>query len=366
MKGLIGSGSYQRKLWKAPTWGAVACLATVLLGDAATVWAQRPPTDRHVAELAAYLDHVQIAEPVTYRHLAVYPILLEGDAKLRGRWLTLDAAIARGVLVITEKGGGATVPVVVAENRSRDEHVLLMTGEIISGGQQTRTVRHDVVLAPGQRVELSVFCVEAHRWAGGKDFTAGRAILPQSTQEELRRGADQQRIWAGVGEMGRALKAENPTASLELMLKSPGVQDKLGDVRRTIVPRIPDGAVGFIFVERGRAVGAELLGSEALARDLFPKLLDSYAVDYVILRKDAAAGEARPDHRVAIEYYERVCRAGSDRATTPGSGAGIRTRAGGLLGDGVSLDGTLVHYGVQAEQRIIRPPPPPIIYPRPR
>lgn len=337
---------------------------------AATAWAQRPPTDRHVRELASYLDRVQIAEPAVYRNLAVYPILLEDGAKLRGRWLALDRAISRGVLVIMEKGGGGSVPTVVAENRSRDEYVLITAGEIITGGQQTRTVRHDTILAPGQRVDLSVFCVEAHRWSGGKDFSGGKALLPQSIQSEMRKGADQGRIWSEVSEKGRALKAENPTASLELMLNSKDVQDKLGEVRRTILPKMPDGTVGYIFVSRGRALGAEMFGSEELARDLLPKLLDSYAVDYVILHKPAGEGESRPDNRAAIEFFERVCRAGSQRATTAGSGAGIRTRADRLLGDGVSLDDSLVHYGVQIEDRIVpppRPPKPPIIYPpRPR
>jgi hypothetical protein len=73
---------------------------------------------------------------------------------------------------------------------------------------------------------------------------------------------------------------------------------------------------------------------------------------------------------VAVEFFERVCLAGSQRAGTPGSGAGIRTRAHGLLGDGVSLSGELVHYGVQAEHRIVPMPMPKphpiIIYPKQR
>ena len=78
------------------------------------------------------------------------------------------------------------------------------------------------------------------------------------------------------------------------MLKHKDVQEKLGDVRRTILPKMPDGTVGYVFVSRGRALGAELFGSEELARDLLPKLLDSYAVDYVILHKPAGDALPRP------------------------------------------------------------------------
>ncbi len=331
-------------------------------------WAQRPATSRHVPELASYLDRVQIAEPVVYRQLAVYPILLTDHRPLSGRWLTLDRAIARGVLVVTEKGTGGSVPVVVVENRSRDEHVFLMTGEVISGGKQTRTLRHDVVLAPGQRVDLNVFCVEAHRWEGGSAFSSGKVLLPQSIQKQVRKGADQARVWAEVARNNAQLKAEPRSGSLELALKTAGVQEKLSNVRRSIVPRVPQGTLGFVFVFRGRSLGAELFGSEELARDLLPKLLDSYAVDYLLIPGEDRAGEGRPDHGAAIDFFERVCRAGSQRSDTPGSGDGIRTRAERLLGDGVSLHGTLVHYGVQVEDRTDPPPKPGprIIYPQNR
>ena len=61
-----------------------------------------------------------------------------------GDWLTLDTAIARHVLVVTEKGGGS-VPIVVVENRSRREHVFLMAGEIDSALGDLRAIRPDEI-----------------------------------------------------------------------------------------------------------------------------------------------------------------------------------------------------------------------------
>jgi hypothetical protein len=108
-------------------------------------------------------------------------------------------------------------------------------------------------------------------------------------------------------------------------------------------------------------VGAEFFGSEQLARAEFPQLLDSYAVDYVILGGMGRGTER--DDKVATDFFERVCRTGSQRAKTPGSGAGIHTQSDGLLGDGVSLDSTLVHYGIQP-QRKVEPNQPEVIWPR--
>ncbi|MBM4089927.1 MAG: hypothetical protein FJ276_10965 [Planctomycetes bacterium] len=336
---------------------AVAGLCTAACAQGQTT--NLAPTDRHVPELARYLSHLQLSEPVVYRGLAVYSLQLLDDNTLRGGWLTLDQATSRGVLKVTEKGSGASVPVVEAENTSREEHIFLMAGEMLSGGKQTRAIRDDVVLAPGQRVTLSVFCVEQHRWQGGSAFGSAGQIVPQSIGRELRRGVDQASIWSEVARNNAALGADNDTGSLELALKSKGVADQLTEVRRGIEPEIPRGTVGYLFVCHGRAVGAELFGREDIARAMLPKLLDSHAVDFVI-----QSGKIAPphdgEHGAAVAFYNRMRRVGSHHAPTTGSGSGIRTRADGLLGDGVSLMETVVHYGIQVAERVF-PAPKPII-----
>ncbi len=361
-------GPFSNTTWSGIStfWGPLAAMAIVLCSVPATpAQDRRPSSSRHVPELAAYLDQVQISEPIRYGRLAVYPVLLQDGVDLRGRWLTLDAAVSRGVLEISEKGAGGSVPAVIVENRSRREYVFMMQGEVLSGGKQSRTVRRDVALAPGQRIELEVLCVEKHRWEGKAALGSAGSLVPQSIQQELRRGADQQRVWSEVARKNKALGAENPTASLERALRSRPVQDKLAEVRGRILPQIPRGTTGFIFVDGRRALGADLFGDASLARDLLPKLLDSYAVDCVVIASPRRARQERLDDEAAIEFFKRVVRAGSARSTTPGSGAGIETRAGGLLGEGVSHESVVVHFGVQVRERVIPHPKPLPIYPRP-
>jgi hypothetical protein len=338
---------------------AVACFSVVAASvlQPADLQAQDSrivyPGGGHVPELGRYLDNVEIYAPIVYRHLAVFPVRLRGGERLRGDWLTMDEALARRKLVVKEKGSRGQVPVVTVENRSRSDHILIMSGELLSGGKQTRTVRQDVVLAPGQRIDLSVYCVEAHRWQGKSELMAGGSLLPQSIHKELRRGADQSRIWSEVASNNAALDAENRTGSLELALKSPAVRSRLGDVRARITPEVPRDSVGFIFVSGGRAAGADFFGRPDLASALLPKLLDAYSVDFVLKRTTDSRVDRPAQQDTAIAFFERIRRAGSRRTSTPGSGAGISTRSGGLLGDGVSLGGVVVHYGVQIGQRIV-------------
>jgi hypothetical protein len=320
------------------------------------------PQRGHVKEMADYVERVEIYAPIRYQHLAVFPVRLREGATLRGSWLTMDQALSRGVLLVREKGTG-TVPVVLVENRSRDDMVFIMSGELLAGGKQTRTVRQDVVLSPGQRVELNVFCVEQRRWEGDLSFKSSGAVLPQSIQQALRKGADQQMIWSEVARNNRALGVETSTDSLDHALKSEKVGNSLAEVRRRILPEVPADSVGFIFVSGHRALGAEFFGRPDLAKALLPKLLDSYSVDCILRHKDRVLTDEKTQESVALAFFNRLRNAGSFRVETPGSGAGIQTRSQGILGNGVGLSDVLVHYGAQIQERII-PMPRPKIRPR--
>ena len=39
-----------------------------------------------------------------------------------------------------------------------------MAGEVVKGGKQDRVIAQDVVLAPGETIDLNAFCVEKNRW----------------------------------------------------------------------------------------------------------------------------------------------------------------------------------------------------------
>ena len=259
-------------LWLSLLILAPGTATTAVAGERITA----PRPSGHVPELRHYLDDLVVHQPLMHAGLAVFPLTLRRSEQLPGRWLTMDEAIRRKFLVVTERKGRATVPVIYAENRSPREHVFLMAGEVVSGGKQTRTIREDVVLAPAQKVDVGAFCVEAHRWSGTVQFGASRVMLPQSIQKEMRKGASQRRMWAEVSRSNRALKSQNATDSLELSLNASSVRTKLDPVRRAIVQEVPGASVGFIFVHRGRAVGGEFFGHSHMARALLPKLLDSY------------------------------------------------------------------------------------------
>jgi beta-lactamase regulating signal transducer with metallopeptidase domain len=308
-----------------------------------------PSARKHVRELARYLDGVKIAEPIIYRQLSVYPLLVADVPLLKGPWLTLEKALSQGIVDVREKAE-RRIDLIQIENHSPDANVFIMYGDVIVGGMQTRAVRQDVVLAPGQKTDLLVFAVEFPRPFGERQFSGGsKTMLPQSILLEIRKCADQERIYADVSRVDLSLDAENASESIDVALKSTRVRKKLEEVRQRIIPQIPGGAVGFLFVDHGRAVGADFLGSRELARELLPKLLDSYVVDCVLLGGSDSDRAAKNDRRVASDFLERVRRSGSQLETPLGSGDGLCSRGNGLMGDGVSFDEMPVHFGVQTQ-----------------
>ena len=185
-----------------------------------------PPEPGQVAELTQFMDRLSIGRPVVYGRLAVFPVTMRGGGPLGGNWLTMDQAFARGSLVVTEKGGGS-VPVIWMENQSGRDSILIVAGEIVAGGKQTRTVRQDVVLAPGQKVDVGVFCVEAHRWEGGGGFRPSTAMAPQSIQRDMKAGADQAQVWSGVAKANEAAGAKSATGNVEAGYAAPAVRREL-------------------------------------------------------------------------------------------------------------------------------------------
>ena len=231
-------------------------------------------------ELARAIADTRIGEPQQYRNLAVFPLFTTGRAS-RGYW-TLDQALAKGLLRISEKGEGS-VPELLAENLSK-EPVFLMAGEIVTGGKQNRVVSQDILLAPRSGpVGLGVFCVEQGRWTQqtryfGVEKEMAHAALRQNLNAPT---VSQSGVWGEVARKADAVAATvpNETHYLGKIYEAGEVKRDLDEYTRAIVWK--QDANGMAVMIGGRVAGVEIFGdSETFAR-LRDKLLRSYAVDAI-------------------------------------------------------------------------------------
>jgi len=231
-----------------------------------------------------------------------------------------------------------------------DKTVLLMSGEIIQGGKQTRVIRKDTLVEPKQRVAVPVFCVEQGRWAGGKDFRGASHIAPASIQNRMKRGAGQGEIWERVRRTGRAVGVESPTQSLDEVLESAPARQKFGEVHKDLGKFSPPDTVGIAVADAraGKVVGVELFGRRDLFEGLQKKLVEGYAADLVLTVSQWNKKEAK---KVAADdvrgFIARALKGTSGYEDTPGSGRGLELESGTIVGKGVALGEVAIHLSVQ-------------------
>jgi hypothetical protein len=129
----------------------------------------------------------KILPPITQGNFALFPVVGETSFGT-GRFLTLDQGIASGQVIVTEKAqtsgllrprhappgiwpdrpvvlprSGAAVNELALINNS-DRPLILLAGEIVTGGKQDRVVGRDRIIPPhSEPMALGVFCVEPHR-----------------------------------------------------------------------------------------------------------------------------------------------------------------------------------------------------------
>ncbi|MFZ3214631.1 MAG: DUF6569 family protein, partial [Candidatus Acidiferrales bacterium] len=211
-------------------------VVVILAGICATVLsAFDPPRSGFEPELGDRQDeaaHWRLGQPVTYETMTVIPVLSAHDADTGG-FETLDAALASGEALVTEQGdylrrsrsgiggpapvisGSAQVNQLVLVNRGK-RPLLLLAGEVVSGGKQDRIIAKDRIVPVGaEPLPLDVFCVEHSRWTGSSmKFSAGLTMVHPAVREKAAVDQDQNEVWAAVsGETGSGAGAGATTGS---------------------------------------------------------------------------------------------------------------------------------------------------------
>ena len=122
-----------------------------------------------------------ISDPIVRGNLAVYAI--RGEESAAPAPITLEQALANGtVRVYDENPRPLTV-----ENLS-DRPVFIQFGDLLKGGAQDQVAAESLLVQPGSRAPLNVFCVDPFRSVprsaeNPKAFTASTNLLPSRIAE---------------------------------------------------------------------------------------------------------------------------------------------------------------------------------------
>lgn len=280
----------------------------------------------------------KVLDPIHHGNLTVFPVVANKSYPT-GEFLTLDEGLHSGEVVVTEAGSvqglirrhgtmpahrydGAEVNRLVLVNNSK-RPLLLLAGEIVSGGKQDRVIGKDRIVPPeSDPIDLSVFCVEPGRWVattehfgasealygnGGKS-TGGAVPMAAMVQPSVRAKAmadkDQSQVWNEVNKqkaaMAEQVTVNAPAAGADLrqttsyakLNENAEVRKQVDSVARPIeqsyqslIHQLRDrNAVGVVVAVNGRIIWADLFASTDLLSKYWPKLVRSYASEAVVRR----------------------------------------------------------------------------------
>ena len=299
----------------------------------------------------------RLGDPVRYENLSIFPVLSRAAADTSA-FLTLDEALRSGDVVVTESGGdamqrsrdgrpvaipqsgGPQVNQLVLINRGQ-RPVILLAGELVSGGKQDRIVAKDRIVPPGAPpLSLDVFCVEHGRWSSGSKFEASNLMVHPSVREQAAVEQEQSKVWDAVrsgttsqavtvtGEapaaaaapplspsrIAGAMRSAAPTEAYAKLYSSAatGVPvDSFVDEVQKRFEKATSGlkdeqVVGVVVAYGGEVAWSDIFASESLFDRYWPKLLRSYVIEALARPqwKEVATSEDALDFLRALKGRE--------------------------------------------------------------
>ncbi len=299
------------------------------LGGLAFVWASpgSHPTGTPRSE-----GGWRLLDPVTYENISVFPVV-SSYGQDTSAFLTLEEGLAAGDVVVREQGSeglvrgrdgrpvpipqsgsGAAVNQLVLINRGK-RPLLLLAGELVSGGKQDRIIGKDrIVPAGAPPLPLDVFCVEHGRWTGSSQFAAALTIVHPSVREKAAVDQEQTKVWSAVrsgttaakpsaappprmsmDSIGAAISSNARTEAYEKIYQSRAVGVSIDNFVEEVQRRFARATSG---LKNERVVGVVVAyGSEVTWSDIFASgdLFDHYW--HKLLRSYAVEALARPAYR---------------------------------------------------------------------
>jgi hypothetical protein len=277
----------------------------------------------------------QLSGPFAHENLTVF--LVHGQDRFQGKnYLTLPEAIEQKKFIIHET---QNVNELRMENLSPGEEVLILSGDILKGGQQDRIAQFDMLVPPNSgKVPLPAFCVEhtAPRWmarleGANKTFAGSPGQAGSNTLRlAARLNTNQGEVWNAVAagqiqlstNAGVSVKSMESDSSLALSLDAKPVREATEKyiTRLSAVPQDKRGVIGYVYAINGKIYGADVYGSSALFQKVWPRLLKANAAEaFAELQKGKSFA---PVTQSAVRVYMAEVERG--KTSTQDVGYGVR------------------------------------------
>jgi hypothetical protein len=256
-----------------------------------------------------FLEKTNEASAFTYGNLRIYPVKARESFKKEfasiGKYMTLQEAIQKGKIKITESSNSGTVNNLIVENTSKDT-IIIITGDVIKGGKQDRIVSEDIVLSPSVgKKSLPVYCVESGRWTSAQSNAGIRSNSVSSADNKpaefkgyhnkgsvslrkvVEKEKDQSKVWSKVDELNTANKTVTSTKTYTAMTQSADFTKKMDQYISFFKNKFDkdSSVVGVIVVTGDKVIGCDMFATHNLFLKQYESLLHSYATEAIVSGK---------------------------------------------------------------------------------
>jgi hypothetical protein len=297
-------------------------------------------------QLATFFTGLKVGEAQTYGNLKVYPLHRQNGHPRKYR--TLDEAMNAKEAVVKEASEGGNVPTLVVQNTGKLP-VLIVVGEELIGAKQNRVLNTSLLVPAESELPIPVSCVERGRWRYTSRFfesspTSSHASLRMMQTEKVTENlrtrnaydADQGAVWGEVQRKMGTHQMVSTTAALHDVYT--GMTEKLTGYLDAL--KTPE-AEGILVAINGSIVGADVFDHAETLRNLWGKLVRSYALD--ALEREGGAQATTDDPQ---QFLSAVENASEETYESVGLGNDVRLTSERIAGSGLLWEDQLVHASV--------------------
>ena len=282
-----------------------------------------------------YISKLELGRPRSFNNMAVIPLF--SSAPPGPRYLTMKEALEGNFLEVTELTERGNVLELRVVNRA-ELPVLLLDGEELEGAKQNRILNTTVLVKKRSETVIPVSCTEEGRWwyrsrkfsdSGNVLFYKARVANSRSVAASLEFSekfrTNQGQLWNNIAELQHFAKVSSPTAAMKDVFQAN--QKSLQQYLEAFPCQ--EHQKGLVAAINGSVVGCDILSRDSAYKCLHEKLIKSYALEAMVLKKARCNGIS--EEMVEIFFgLARACREKSFKSV--GLGWDYRFTGEGIVG----------------------------------
>jgi len=249
-----------------------------------------------------------------HENLRLYPVVASSEVatanvNLKSLKTLSEGMKTPGFRVMEQKqfgrGGEAWYHGLTVQNKTQDT-VLLLSGDVVKGGNQDRVIAHHEVILPMTVRNIEVFSVEAGRStyydpaapAAEKQAAAFKGyynVASPQVRRAVQKGGNQQEVWNAVAAVTKANNAESSTkayTALDNLSEEKTRRDAyLHHLEAPFAAR--QDVVGVVAVCGEQVLGIDIFGTPDLFRRQYAALLHGYVAEAAVASPSSQISESQ-------------------------------------------------------------------------